>query len=377
MSKVSLVKCDTYEQARVDEAVGSALDHLGGINAFVRPGMKVLIKPNLLMSAPLDRCVTTHPAVVAAVVGQVRAAGGQVLVGDSPAIGAYAKITARAGLAQLAEQMDFPLVELGPPVKCAPPSGSLYKQLELAEQALSADAVINLPKLKTHGQALLTLGVKNMFGTVVAQRKAEWHHMVGLSRDNFASLLLDIYLTVGPVLTILDGVWAMEGHGPSNGRPRKLGLIAASSDAVALDTLIAGLLGANLSQFPLHRTARARGIGQTDPTAIQTLGASVEELRPEGFEIPSLDHMGMLPGFLEGLTQRYLVSRPVQTPGSCAACGSCVAICPELAITRRKNHLTFDYAKCIRCYCCQEVCPENAIAFKKGLIVRLLDRFKR
>jgi ferredoxin len=237
--------------------------------------------------------------------------------------------------------------------------------------------VINLPKLKTHSQMLLTLGVKNLFGTVVAQRKAEWHYMAGVDRDTFASLHLDIYRAVRPALTILDGVWAMEGHGPANGRPRRANLIAAATDAVALDVSICHLLGAPLRSFPLYRAAKARGIGETEVGRITFRGDPPETFQMRDFEIPRLDSLDVLPGMFGWFTKRFLVSKPVQEEKECARCGECAEICPAEAIQLKAKKLAFDYDRCIRCYCCQEVCPQDAIRFHRGLLVRLLTRFNR
>jgi uncharacterized protein (DUF362 family) len=214
MSIVSLVKCPGYGSPGLEAALERALAPLGGMAAFVRPGQRVLIKPNMLGAYAPERQVTTHPALVLAVGRLALAAGGRVTIADSPALEPFARVAAKTGLAQAAAALGAEIRELSEPTPAPAAPGAVFKGLQLARLALTAEVIINLPKLKTHGQMLLTLGVKNLFGTVVAQRKSEWHLVAGVDRPHFADLLLDIQQTLKPALTILDGVWGMEGRGP-------------------------------------------------------------------------------------------------------------------------------------------------------------------
>lgn len=377
MSNIALIHCEDYDPDPVEEATRLLIDALGGINQFVKPGQKVLLKPNLLGAYARERRITTDPAIVRAVAKVVLEAGGKPFIGDSPALHSFKKAAFQSGLATVAEELKIELVELSDPRIAPVPVGSVFKKIEIAAQALDADVIINLPKLKTHSQMLLTLGVKNLFGTVVGQRKGEWHYMAGVDRDTFADLHLDIYQTVKPVLTILDGVWAMEGNGPSNGRPRKLGLIAAAQDAIALDVCICHLLGAPVRSFPIYRAAKKRKMGETDIAKMRFPLERPESFAVKDFEIPVRDSLGVLPGWLGWITKRFLVSKPVHATSSCTECGQCEKICPAAAILVKDQKAHFDYNACIRCYCCQEVCPQNAIQFQQGRLVRILKYFDK
>ncbi len=377
MTTVSLTRCETYEREAIKAALQHVLEPLGGISSYVRPGQRVLLKPNLLSGHKPERRITTDPEIVYAVARLVLEAGGKPFIADSPGLESFKKVATKSGMDIVAEDLGVELVELTNPVSVSPPEGSLFKKLELASQALDADVVINLPKLKTHSQMLFTLGVKNLFGTVVAQRKAEWHYMVGVDRDTFASLHLDIYLTVKPSLTILDGIWGMEGLGPGNGDPRRLNLIAASKDAVALDVSICHLLNIPLRSFPQYREAVKRQIGETDIHQITFKGDHPESFAVSNFTAPELDSLRVMPKMFDWFTKRYLVSKPVQDEKTCIACGECAEICPAEAVQLEAKKLDFNYDECIRCYCCQEICPQAGIDFKKGWLVRLLNRFNR
>ncbi len=372
---VTLIRCRDDAPRAVAEAVRRAVALQGGIERFVRRGDRVLVKPNLLGAYAPEKRVTTDPEVVRAVCELVMEAGGRPFIGDSPAMVSFKRAAEKSGIARVAQDLGIEAGALDTPKPAPMPAGALFKHVEIASQALDADVIINLPKLKTHCQMLLTLGVKNLFGTVVAQRKAEWHHMTGLNRDTFAALHLDIYQALRPALTLLDGVWAMEGHGPSNGRPRRLGLVAAAADAVALDLSVCRLLDVPLRHFPLYRVARSRGA--RGPDQLRFNGDPPAAFRVGRFDTPKLDSVGLLPARLTSLTERFLVSRPVQQGEECAGCGQCAAICPAGAVQAASGKIVFDYERCIRCYCCQEVCPCDSIGFKQGLLVRFLNRLHR
>jgi uncharacterized protein (DUF362 family)/Pyruvate/2-oxoacid:ferredoxin oxidoreductase delta subunit len=377
VSRVALVKCADYGSPGLEKAVQEAVELCGsgggGLEDLVRPGDRVLLKPNLLGAHDPAKRVTTDPAVVAAMTRLVMDLGGRPFISDSPALVSFNRAAAKSGLAQVARDLGIEAKPFTESLTVMPPEPKVHSSLQIAREALEADAVINLPKLKTHAQMLLTLGVKNMFGTVVGKRKAEWHLAAGVDRLAFASLLIDIHRSVSPGFTLLDSVWGMEGNGPSNGRPRQVGLVAASTDALALDVTISGLLGVPLENFPLAVEAKRRGLL---PERVELVGHDADALSVPDFQVPELGGVSPLPGPVAGLMRRRMVSKPVQQ-GECSQCGECVEICPAQAVSAHKSGVRFDYDLCIRCYCCQEVCPSDAIGFKQGLMLRMLGQVGR
>lgn len=369
-------RCPSYAREEVAEGLSLLLQTLGGMTRFVDPGDDVLLKPNLLSASTPERCVTTHPEVVRAVALQVMKAGGKPFIADSPGLDGFKRVAEKTGMTEVADDLGIPCVELDDPAPLPMMEGSVFKRVEVSRKALLARKIINLPKLKTHGQMLLTLGVKNLFGTVVRQRKAAWHYTVGLNRDVFADLHLDIAAGLAPALTIMDGVQGMEGRGPGNGRPRPFGLLAASADPLALDLQICSLLGANHENFPLYRAAKKRNLLPNGWERWE--GDPGPGCKFEGVDIPRLDSLHLLPGFLDTLGKRHLSSRPVQRPEVCIGCGKCVEICPAGAMKMRDGRvIDINYEKCIRCYCCQEVCPADAIDLARGSLLRLLHLLGR
>ena len=366
MSKAVLVQCREYRIDLIDKAVRRAVDLAGGMTSVVKPGDRVLIKPNMLSAKEPDRHVTTHPAVVGAVARLVLEAGGKPVIGDSPALDRFGKVADKTGIQGVGQALGLEVLELRSPTPSPPHPASIFKNLELASLVLKSDVVLNVGKVKTHSLMLLTLAVKNLFGTVVAQRKGEWHLAVGIDREAFASLLLDIYMAVRPAMNILDGVYGMEGRGPSNGQVRPLGFIGCSRDALALDLTVCRLLGVPLEHFPLYRAALKRGLISSDQAEIEFLGDSWSEFDVKNFKLPELEASPGGSGALGRFLARRLVSKPVHLAEACLLCGQCSRICPAGALSQSGRRLIFDYDRCIRCYCCQEICPQNAIGFRKG-----------
>ncbi|MDR3076266.1 MAG: DUF362 domain-containing protein [Synergistaceae bacterium] len=374
--KLLLLKRESYGQRGIDSAVAVVFEHFGGIRNFVKPGDSVLLKVNLVMGHKPERCVTTHPSVVRAVARAVIDAGGHPVIADSPGIDSFGSAARTAGFAEAARELGISCIELTDPVPMPVAPGASFRKIEVARKVLESDVIINLPKMKTHGQMLLTLGVKNMFGCVVAQRKAEWHYNVGLNRGLFASLLLDIWNGTRPALTILDGVIGMDGTGPTNGEPYPYGVIGGARDALVMDFWLCRMLGVNFEDFPLWKAASARNMPQCGLDESDLAGDFQAGHRWEGVNIPKLYSMSVTP-FLSPLPfgktlEQSLASRPAHRTALCIGCGKCAAMCQAGAITQDGKKIAFDYKKCIRCYCCHEMCPVNAIEFKDGLMRKLM-----
>jgi uncharacterized protein (DUF362 family)/Pyruvate/2-oxoacid:ferredoxin oxidoreductase delta subunit len=334
-----------------------------GLDQTVRG--RVLIKPNLLLAARPESAVTTHPLVVRAVAEFVRDYGGRPLVADSPAVGKMARIYHRGGYHEALKALDIPFaalegeaeVDIGPP----------FGRVPLARQALEADAVINLAKLKTHSQMTLTLGVKNIFGCVVGLKKTEWHMRAGIDKSLFARLIVQIHQTVGPLYTLIDGVVGLEGHGPGKaGRPVPLGLLIGSRSAHAADHAVCDLIGWPPARLPTLRAADELGIPHAP---LHVVGDRSERLR---LKLPAVGTTHFGPEFMQPLLRRHLFRRPVADAGRCRMCGECWKYCPARAIQSGDDRLHFDYNRCIRCYCCIEVCPHGAMTSAETVAGRWL-----
>ena len=371
-SVVSIVRCPNYSEEEVLRGLRKAIDLIGGIGNFVRKGDRVLLKPNLIFGKSPDKAVTTHPAIVRGIIQIVREAGGIPFIGDSPGLGSAIRAAEKAGIKRVADETKCPLIDFNRPIVSLERKGKTFRKLEIDQSVLEADVVINLPKWKTHSQTLLTLGVKNLFGCIPGAKKALWHLQAGEDRICFAGVLVDLYQAIQPSLTILDGVVAMEGNGPSSGDPISIGLILASGDALSLDQVVCDLLAIPRESLVTNRVAFERGLGVD---GIEVVGEKPGCIQISHFRLPSLSDLDWhLPGFLKRALKKALSSRPVIAREVCKICHQCVDICPPGALDKSRGEPVFDYEKCIRCYCCQEICPEGAITLKPGWLVRLTGR---
>ncbi len=190
-ARVSLQRLKTYNSTETLVALEKLLQSLGGMPAFVKPGQKVLIKPNLLAGKTPDKAVTTHPEIVRAVIKLAQKAGGEVSLGDSPGIGSPKNVARKSGILAVVEETGCRFAPFETSVTIRP-TGGTFHQFEVAQEILDADVVINLPKLKTHQMMGLTCGIKNMFGAVVGLRKPRLHLQAGTDKAFFALMLLEL-----------------------------------------------------------------------------------------------------------------------------------------------------------------------------------------
>jgi uncharacterized protein (DUF362 family)/Pyruvate/2-oxoacid:ferredoxin oxidoreductase delta subunit len=333
----------------------------------IRPGTRVLVKPNFLSPASPEEGLLTHPAVVRAVCEYLLQKGAGVTVGDSPALGSFEKILKDNGIRDALTGLDVRVEEFRSSVKVD--IGEPFGRIEMAEEALRADMVINLPKLKTHSQMLLTLGVKNCFGCIAGFRKAEWHMRTGVNHEMFARLLVQIHRAVKPALTILDGIIALEGPGPGRGgSPRHLGVLMGSNNTLAVDVTVCRMLGIDPETLPTNRKARQMGL-MPDHIDLEGVLPAVEN-----FKIPGATSLIYGPKPVQGFVRKHLTRRPVADDNLCELCGDCWTFCPAGAIEEAGTKLRFDYDKCIRCYCCIEVCPKGALSTRESLPATLFRK---
>lgn len=375
-NKVSLQQLTKYDPAAVDSAMQQVLEPLGGIEAFVKPGQQVLLKPNLLAGKPPEKAVTTHPQIVRAVIELAQRAGGIVSVGDSPGIGSPENVARKSGILEIIESTGARFSPFEESVKIRPEGGTFH-ELEVAREVLDADVIINLPKLKTHQMMGLTCAVKNMFGAVVGLRKPRLHLQAGTDKEFFALMLLELCEQLAPQLNIVDAVVGMEGEGPGSGDPVEIGALLAGSNAQAVDTVATALVGMHPRQVWTQIKAMESGRPWTRLEELQLYGTPLAELQTEHFRPAKMTDVNFgLRGPLKRYLKNSLTARPVVDSDVCRLCNDCVKHCPPAAMRIADSRLQIDYERCIRCFCCQELCPHGALHTRQGLLLKVSSFLK-
>jgi uncharacterized protein (DUF362 family) len=378
MIDVVLLECANYDADRLAMTINKGVALLGGWERFIRPGMKVLLKVNLIGPKPPESAAVTHCEFVRAIGRILKASGCEVWIGDS-AGGAI------AGIAPTAHAMDVArystvATEEGFLVKNFEREGSRQvspadapeRVYHLAAPLFQADLVINLPKLKTHSSGTFTGATKNLFGSVPGLRKAEYHRMAPNTHD-FGAVIADINLCVKPSLHIMDGVVAMQGKGPTAGTPFAAKKILMSADALALDAVACAMLGLRIEELPIFDSSRERRLGEWRLDRIRLLGGVAEPPRLHGFDVPKAIKIGKVSGKAFGIVIDLLKKRPRIVLSACKDCGTCVESCPVGAIDQPTKSI--DYSKCIECLCCHELCMNNAVELRHAnRLLAFVDR---
>ncbi|NIA20717.1 MAG: DUF362 domain-containing protein [Anaerolineaceae bacterium] len=349
MSSVTVYHCSSYD------SVGTLVEE--AFERFTPPleGKRVLLKPNLLGPCPPREHVTTHPSLVSAAIASCRRRGAaEVTVGDNPGMSCYGstdQVARVTGIFEAAGKCYQNIAENPRTVEGLTPGA---ERLPISRVVLEADVVVGLAKAKTHVATGITGAVKNTFGYVVGAAKTRIHAACP-GKEAFARAILDVYALRPPDFSIIDAVYAMEGQGPSGGRPRFVGRLLASADNVALDAVLADMMGFAPGTVPYLVVAAKRGLGETDLGRIEIDGPA-GPIR--GFRRPTF---GLAVGtwFARWMSHLF-VTQPRADRQACVKCGACCRQCPVEAI-RMDPCPVIDAGLCISCFCCHEFCKHKAM----------------
>lgn len=378
-SRVVLIKCDAYDDEQVCEAVEAGINLLGGISNFIKPGERIVIKPNVLIGTNPQKCVSTHPTVLKAVGITLKKAGAIVSYGDSSGFGKCKGNMKRAKLKQVADELGLILADFDKGKVVTHREALLNKRFVLAKGVLESDGLVSLPKLKTHGLIRFTGAIKNQFGCVPGILKSQFHVKMPDPYD-FATMLVDLTTLIKPRLYIMDGVMAMEGNGPRSGTPKKLGALIFSDDPVALDSIACKIINLNPVFVPTSELGERAGLGTYHDEEIELIGDNIGVFIHKDFEVVRKPPVVVPSGGIRTFIKNRICPRPTIDKTICTNCGTCVRLCPVYpkAVnwhTGDESTLpTFKYDYCIRCYCCQELCPEGAVFVQEPFLDKIFFR---
>lgn len=361
-SRVVVAACPSYSTGDLSAALDEIMEAMGGLAAFIKPGQTVLVKPNLFSPHAPEDAVTTHPELVRQVVQLcIKAGAGRVWVGDSP-VGTHdeKELWSRTGMKAAVAGLPAELKSWQVRQSALPCGNDI---LAIPEWYSQVDVVISLPKLKTHCLTTMTCGLKNVYGIVSGQAKAQFHTKYP-SPLTMSGFLVRAFAALRPHLTIADAVTAMEGNGPAHGRPLRVGVLMASPDGVALDAVACAALRIPPETVPMIRLAAADGLGVMDESRIERLGSGLPLLNATRLKPSLARFLKHVPEWAFGVNLRLLRMRPRIRERLCVKCGMCAEACPRKAIKERADtgYPAIDKARCIDCFCCLESCPQSAIA---------------
>lgn len=381
-NKVYISKCSSYEIEEVKLAYDNIFNNSDLLD-FVKPGMKIGIKVNLVSSLKPEKAATTHPSLLVELCDRLIALGAIVTVGDSPGglftEGVLKNLYKETGMIDLVSHGVILNYNVGQSVIDI--DGYVVKKLDYTSWLLEQDAVINYSKIKSHGMLSFSGSVKNLFGCVPGILKPEYHYRYP-NYDDFSDMLIDINEFTNCKLNLMDAVIGMEGNGPTQGKPKKIGLILASTSPYAIDLVATKLIGLDTKYVrtitrAIYHNKSVESIDDLD------LSMPIDDYIVDDFKkiLPGKDMSfklvkGPIGKLVNKTVANILTVKPKVKKNECICCKKCYNICPAKAIDMKNNKPVINRDVCIRCFCCQEFCPVGAMKAKKNGIVKLLTKSK-
>lgn len=375
---VSIVRCADYGEETCERALREVLVPFGGLD-WVRPGMRVVIKANLVSAMKPEKAATTHPALLAALTGMLRERGANVVIGDSPG-GTFAAPHLNAvyrvcGLSE-AEAAGAELNRDFSQKEADLPEAHTAKHITYTGYLDGADAIISFCKLKSHGMLSLSAATKNLFGAIPGIIKPEYHYRYPDPMD-FADMLIDLNEFFRPKLYLVDAVQTMEGNGPTAGTPKYMGALLAGTNPHKIDLLCAKLIGLEAKNVPTLRAAQERGLTPASAEELEVSGDAERFVCKDFVTVQrgTGTDFGAQKGKLLGAAAKTVLrARPKLKRSRCVGCGVCRNTCPAHAIVIEKGKAKIDRRACIRCFCCQEFCPKGAMRVHRTWVARIAGK---
>ena len=383
-TKVLIASQNTYNLLEIEEKLRVIFKELK-LEQLLENKQKILLKPNMLGAHHPDKAVTTHPVILEAVLKILQDYGKVIIVGDSPGgIVKARQVWEVSGYTDICNKYNVKLVDFGKDgvieIKGIKKNRKDVR-LIIDKNVMDCDAIINLPKMKTHSMMLYTGAVKNLYGVIPGLYKSELHKEFQ-SPNQFAEVLSELYSVIKDkiVLNIMDGVIGMDGDGPSAGKPALFGLILVSEKASILDYYASKMMGFKLKDLQYLQSSLNSDNFLTN-NKINFESIEIEK-KWENFFLSDIDiksvifrnkFLNKIPPFLKKCFSVLFTYYP-DFLDSCKLCEVCIKSCPvqALKLSDNKDKVILTKKDCIKCLCCHEMCPYSAITIKKSLISRLV-----
>jgi len=365
---VAVTSCRKYRKEEVKKALDTVWREAG-----MPPlrGKQVLVKPNILTDSPPEQAVTTHPVVFQCVLELLLDLGAFPKAGDSPAVHTASFTGEVSGLRSVCRTLDIPWVDfLDGSIDAEMDMGKKSIRLPVSRHAAESDIILSVPKMKNHQLMLITGAVKNLFGAVPAFHKSPYH-LKYRDRSSFGDFIARLVTVLPPVISVMDGIIAMEGAGPNSGTPRLAGYLLASADPGALDVAASVIMGYDPRIIPacisMHRLGLTKA--KTDRDIAFPLLTAKEAALKDFHKVDAYRRSRPLWDMVAPRLFRWF-SRPKASVSidktRCISCGKCAMICPNgSASGSSTDGYSINRKTCIRCYCCHEICPADAVRIER------------
>ena len=265
------------QKAAPGDLTRTAINRYGGISTWIKPGDRVVIKPNLAYGTQPPQAATIHPEVLAAILALCQEAKAkEILVVEHP-LNTAETAFGLSGAQAVCDAAGVRLVALS--------SEALYdhvdfhtgqnlKEDRIAKDILECDAYINLAIAKVHGASKVTLGMKNQMGAIWDRQR---YHTSGTTKggaDNLSQNIADLAMALRPTLTVIDATRALMSNGPQGpGHVEEPHSVVVSADPVAADAYACRFLNIQPEQVAHIRLAAERGLGKMDPKTFKVAAA--------------------------------------------------------------------------------------------------------
>ena len=294
-ARVAVVSAEDFSPEAVQERTGSLIELLGGVEQILPARTrKVLLKPNLVMAEEWDTtAVTTNPYVVIALVHIFQSAGVEVVIAEGTSGETSAFVFEKLGWYERARNLGVALIDCkgSEGIKVPIPDGKVIHSVRVPKEVTECDFMVSVAKMKTHCETQATFSLKNMKGIMSSDRERKEMHFTDINET-----LVDLSTVFKPHLSIVEGLYALEGVGPGpTGKPFKLGVLVGGLDAVAVDAVCAGIMRFEPGEVKHIALAAERGLGVADLSKIEVVGKRVEEVRAHSVERPPTSLEGLLP----------------------------------------------------------------------------------